>query len=159
MELGLKEVALMSQHTLVLRWFIHVTKSIIHSWCNLLCVYFCTIIKQQANNFTTNIAVSRHVKRCPLLFVPKVIETWGLLHQGLILYLTSSKIEGTACSSYTLRRPLSALYYTVVVVYGCYIYIIVIPYPWGLYGIYCLSRRAEPKAEGIKSHAARGGVV
>ena len=40
-----------------------------------------------------------------------------------------------------------------------YMYVIVIPCPRGLYGIYCLSPRAEPEGEGNKSHTARVGVV
>ena len=34
-------------------------------------------------------------------------------------------------------------------------YVIVIPCPQELYGIYCLSPRPEPKGKGNKSHAAR----
>ena len=34
------------------------------------------------------------------------------------------------------------------------VYVIVIPNPQGLYGIYCLSSRAEPEGEDNKSHAA-----
>ena len=37
------------------------------------------------------------------------------------------------------------------------IYVIVIPYPRGLYGIYCLRPRDPPSGSGNKSHAARGG--